>query len=528
MKLSLSVLVATLGVSQFSGVFGAEDSKEEKVQLRRNLRKGESTQRKTQFVWTDDDPDIDDLFSVPETIENVGPNQDNFFVETESGMVYDWGALMEDTEHTHEHVHESAVDESAVDESAVDHTHEHGHPHTHVDYYDYYSGKSGKVSKKFGTGTRVAGNQKLAKAAKVGKVMWEETPVYAKSAKKAKKGAKALKATFSKGAKDGFVMSKARTSYYYDSIDYYSSHSHEERMVDGHHEEDHEHHDTEDGWMSAFGSSTSTSNGGYSDLFTNNQQGVVATRAEENNYFGERGDSVVSAQKFQANGGSNLISPRMSDGGDNPSSRHYTFDDDFFNEDERLVFLPRPVVTLAGSVFSSNPQSIIPPVVPDGSGNTLTVGTEYMFNEVLTDAQNIGSAIVPVGVDAEQVLFVVALDGYCDRIGPADQNSVQGYCFFTYTFIDPSSQLTAGSFTAQGIIVNAEVPGQLTISGGTGVMTGATGLVEILPAAIDDQINPPLLIQPPTGSDPFNGVAGWAHFFEFQVDVLFFLPELYS
>ena len=205
-----------------------------------------------------------------------------------------------------------------------------------------------------------------------------------------------------------------------------------------------------------------------------------------------------------------------------------SYEDDFFHVDEPVYFLPRPTVVIGGSVFSVNPQSVNAPVVPDGSGNTLTLGTEYLFNEILTDSSNINSQLIPVDVDNEKVLFSIALDGYCDRIGPADQNSVQGYCFFTYTFIDPATLITSGAFTAQGIIVNAEVPGQLTVSGGTGIMTGATGLVEILPAALDQTINPPLLIQPPVGSDPFNGVAGWAHFFEFQVDVLFFLPELYA
>ena len=193
-----------------------------------------------------------------------------------------------------------------------------------------------------------------------------------------------------------------------------------------------------------------------------------------------------------------------------------------------MVFLPRPTVTLGGSVFSVNPQNVMPPVIPDGGSNSLTLGTEYLYNEILTDSSNINSQLIPVDVDNQMVQFNIALDGYCTRIGTQDQNSVQGYCFFTYTFIDPATRVTSGAFTAQGIIVNAEVPGQLTVSGGTGILTGATGLVEILPAALDETLNPPLLIQPPGGSDPFNGVAGWAHFFEFEVDVLFFLPELYA
>lgn len=205
-----------------------------------------------------------------------------------------------------------------------------------------------------------------------------------------------------------------------------------------------------------------------------------------------------------------------------------TFDDDFFNEEEVVIFRPRPVVTVGGSVFSVNPQTLIPPLVPDGSGNTLTVGTEYLFSEELEDAANVNSQLVPVDVDNARVNFLVNLDGYCDRIGPQDQNSVQGYCFFTYTFIDPQTRFISGAFTAQGIIVNAQVPGQLTITGGTGMMTGASGLVEVLPAAIDNGRNPPLLIQPQAGADPFNDVSGWAHFFEFDVDVLFFLPDLYA
>jgi len=151
----------------------------------------------------------------------------------------------------------------------------------------------------------------------------------------------------------------------------------------------------------------------------------------------------------------------------------------------------------------------------------LQIGTEYSFDGDLFDVQDVSSPVDPLQVDNQEVLFDADIVGYCDRIGPPDYNSVQGYCFLTYTFIDPSSQLTRGSFTAQGIIVNSEVPGQLIVTGGTGLMRGATGVVEILPAATDNNINPPLLIEPAIGSDPFIGVAGWAHFFEFDVDVLF-------
>ena len=99
-----------------------------------------------------------------------------------------------------------------------------------------------------------------------------------------------------------------------------------------------------------------------------------------------------------------------------------------------------------------------------------------------------------------------------------------------YTAVDPNTNtnLVSGSFTAQGIIINASVRGQLPVLGGTGVMTGASGLVEILPAEVDENVSPPVLIQPQAGLDPFDEVAGWAHDFEISVDKLFVRPKLYG
>jgi len=446
MILSTKLLVATLGVSHFSGVVG---SKAERDQLRRNLRQAER-KAQFQFAGTDDEASLDDYFDA-EPIEDVPtPTIDDFFTDTDTGMIFDWdGAGIE------------AEEGEEIDGKA-----------------ESYSSKAGKNSK-------------------IGKMMWDETPIMVKGKKdKTMKGLKSMKG--SKGA-----IFKSRTESKSSGPSYDSP----ESMVEPEEE-------SSEGWLSAFDSSSSLS---YAELFETTSD--VTAR----NSFANPGH--VSSGEFVASGGSTLMTGRV-ESPEAPTGR--VFDDDFFNEEERLVFLPRPTVTLGGSLFSVNPQTVVPPVVPDGSGNTLTLGTEYLFNEVMTNAQDIGSQIVPIDVDAESVLFVVAIDGICDRIGPADQNSVQGYCFFTYTFIDPSSSLTAGSFTAQGIIVNSQVPGQLTITGGTGVMTGASGLVEILPADVDQNVNPPELVQPAAGVDPFNEIAGWAHFFEFDVDVLFFLPELYE
>lgn len=471
MILSIKLLVASLGVSQFSSVVGSKEAREK---LRNNLRQGE---RKTQFKFTDDNPGLDDYFAIPEEVEEVGIREvDDFFQNTDTGMVYDWDAA-EDT-HGHE----------ALD---IVHEHENEGPHTHA------------VATKAGKG----------KSTKLGKDAWEHAPVELKGSKK-DKALKAAKSLTMKGAK-GAVLAKAKagkSGKYTDPrvVDYYSSVSGDDHV--DHHEEE-----SADGWLSAFEPSSGALT--YGDLFDS------TTEVTESHEFADPGH--VTSSQFNANGGSGLMTARMGDP-EGPSARTDTFDDDYFNPQERLVFLPRPTVTLSGSLFSVNPQTIIPPVVPDGSGDTTTLGTQYLFNEIMSNAQDIGSQISPISVDSEQVLFVVALDGYCDRTGPADQNSVQGYCFFTYTFIDPATSLTAGSFAAQGIIVNAQVPGQLTVTGGTGVMTGAAGLVEILPAAVDQNVNPPELIQPAAGLDPFNQIAGWAHFFEFDVDVLFFLPELYA
>jgi len=278
------------------------------------------------------------------------------------------------------------------------------------------------------------------------------------------------------------------------------------------------------------GASMTTGSGEYAGLFYKGSGDQAAGSTESDDYFNTDGRAeVIEGRAFNGGySGTNQGKSAQYGTGNSGHAPTTSFDDDFWADDEVIVFIPRPTVTVSGQAFSVNPQTILAPIVPDGSGNTLTIGTEYLFNELTTNAQNINSQLNPIQVDNEQVSFFVALDGYCDRIGPADQNSVQGYCFFTYTLVDPATRLKSGSFTAQGIIVNAQVPGQLTITGGTGVLTGATGLVEILPASVDSAVNPPLLIQPPEGADPFNGVAGWAHFFEFDVDVLFFLPELYA
>jgi len=516
MILSIKLLVATLSISQFSGVVEARgNTREGREKLRNNLRKGSATteaqtQRKTQFVWNDNNDDAppkvsqfqsgmgfeqnqDDLFTVGEDIvdANVPAPMDDFFTYTEDGMKFDWDSAG----HTHEE---------------GDHDDQKDQDHVKDEPKEYYGGKTGKFSKAL---TPKASSSKVGK---IGKVMWEETPVMVKSGKNKKSG---------KGTKKG------KSDYYMPVDGREDTHHHHETpsspsSPEIHHDEiqhSQEHFQPTDGddWLSGFESSSEL---GYNDLFDHT---TGAATPKNDDYFAVGTPAVrMSAGEAVAKKNNGDL---QSSGELMGRSSMNTFDDDFFTTpDTRLVFLPRPTVTVAGSIFSQNSQVILAPIVPDGTGNSQSLGTEYLFNDLTFDAQNINSQFIPLQIDGTLVEFSVALDGICNRIGPSDQNSVQGYCFLTYTFLDPMTQLVAGAFTAQGIIVNTSVPGQLTIVGGTGAMTGATGVVEILPAAVDITINPPMLVQPDETEDPFNGVAGWAHFFEFDVDVLFFLPDLYQ
>jgi len=521
MSASIKLLVAALAVSQISGVVGERgDAKTKRESLRRNLRRETTTvqtdkdaERQMQIINNDSvfgpnlvqsvEFEYDDTFILPEAVATVesGGDADDFFMKNPTvGVLSNFGAAAEGSTEGSTEGGEGRLGLRA------------NTPKTEKD-------------SKLGTN-----NEKVGKAGKIGKLMWDEAPVVAKGGKTDKaidgKGSKAglltpkagkgyssyqvggYSAGYSNGYK-GMKTGKTGKSYYnYSGTSYQSRSRTEDASASASTNANNPFDATGDDWLSEF---SQTETVGYSDLFKLNSEDEV-----------HRNDDFFADAATQAD-----MSPggRMDNGG---PIQGRNFDDDHFQLDQQIVFMPRPVITVAGSVFSLNPGLTVAPMVPDGSGNTQSLGTEFLFNEIMTDAQNIQSRLVNIEVDNEMVRFIVALDGVCSRIGTQDQNSVQGYCFFTYSFIDNASQLLSGSFTAQGIIVNSEVPGQLTITGGTGVMTGATGLVEILPADVDPAINPPLLIQPAIGSDPFTGVVGWAHFFEFDVDIMFFLPELYS
>lgn len=162
------------------------------------------------------------------------------------------------------------------------------------------------------------------------------------------------------------------------------------------------------------------------------------------------------------------------------------------------------------------------PLVPD----TADLGTTYLFTNWTTNVQDIDMYEIPVFVDGEEVIIWISLDGYCTRFGTTE-NSAQGYCHFTYTIYDPESLLISGSFAAEGFLVDATRPGEFTIVGGTGILTGAKGIIEISPAILDSAMSPPLVVSPPEGADVFDGLAGYMHYFEIEADLFFFMPDLY-
>lgn len=189
-------------------------------------------------------------------------------------------------------------------------------------------------------------------------------------------------------------------------------------------------------------------------------------------------------------------------------------------------FVPRPVVNIWGEAFS--PQTSIAPVYPDVLvPDSRDLGTVFLYSNWTVSITDVSSWEIEVFVDGEVVTVWISLDGYCTRIGTAE-NSAQAYCHYVYTVYDPATQMISGGFTAQGFLVEATFPGTLTVTGGFGLLTGASGIVEISPAILDNAMDPPMLASPSEGADLLDGVDGYVHYFELKADEYFFLPELYS
>lgn len=168
------------------------------------------------------------------------------------------------------------------------------------------------------------------------------------------------------------------------------------------------------------------------------------------------------------------------------------------------------------------------PVYPDVLvPDTRDLGTVFLYNNWTMSVKDTSVWEIEVLVDGERIIVWISLDGYCTRIGTPD-NSVQGYCHYTYTVYDPDTMLASGGFAAQGFLVDSTTPGALTITGGFGLLTGGSGVVEISPAVLDSAMDPPLVAPPPADADLFDSVDGYVHYFEVKADQFFFQPDLYS
>jgi hypothetical protein len=167
------------------------------------------------------------------------------------------------------------------------------------------------------------------------------------------------------------------------------------------------------------------------------------------------------------------------------------------------------------------------------SPNTLDLGTVYLYSNWTNVVSDVTQSEIPVFVDGEEALLWIALDGYCTRIAVPDtttetDDTPQAYCHFTYTVYDPETLLVAGGFVAQGFLIDATFPGQFIATGGFGLLTGVTGLVEVSPATLDTSMAPPLVASAAPGSDIFDQVDGYLHNFLLDADIFFFLPDLYQ
>ena len=180
---------------------------------------------------------------------------------------------------------------------------------------------------------------------------------------------------------------------------------------------------------------------------------------------------------------------------------------------------PRPTMLLEARA-ASPPALLAVPV--GGSTDPLAVGTIYPFGAQAFNADSWGDTLVPAFVEDEQAMVNIRLDGYCTRTGTAE-NTVEGYCHFTYAVIDPLSATTVGQFTAEGPLANPNMVennpcSALQVTGGTGFLTAASGMVQFCPSTLNDVFTPPLLSSLPSGSDLFEDAEGYEHIFSLLLD----------
>jgi hypothetical protein len=180
---------------------------------------------------------------------------------------------------------------------------------------------------------------------------------------------------------------------------------------------------------------------------------------------------------------------------------------------------PRPTILLETRA-ASPPALLSVPV--GGSTDSFAVGTIYPFGNLTYNADSWGDILVPVYVQNEELMVNIRLDGYCTRTGSSD-NTVEGYCHFTYTAVDPQLLFTIGQLTAEGPLANPNIMennpcSALQVTGGTGFMTGANGMVQFCPSILNDVFTPPVVASLPSGGDLFEDAQAYEHILSIQLD----------
>jgi hypothetical protein len=158
-------------------------------------------------------------------------------------------------------------------------------------------------------------------------------------------------------------------------------------------------------------------------------------------------------------------------------------------------------------------------VVPDTSNpDPFAVGTVYPFGNT-TYNPSTTTPFIDLVLDGVNVEFEIRLDGYCTRTGTPD-NTVEAYCHFTYTVIDPAIAVNAGGFVAEGPLSNPQfLPcSPLHVTGGTGIFTAASGLVGVCPSILDGI---GMIESLPEGEDLFEDVDAYLHLIDMSLDEQF-------
>lgn len=180
---------------------------------------------------------------------------------------------------------------------------------------------------------------------------------------------------------------------------------------------------------------------------------------------------------------------------------------------------PRPTILLEGRV-ASPPALLSAPV--GGNTDPTSIGTIYPFGNVTFNADAYGDIMIPLYIEQQELVVNIRLDGYCTRTGNPP-TTVEGYCHFTYTITDPSSFITIGLLTAEGPLANPNMMENnpcsgLQVTGGTGAMTAASGMVQFCPSALNYVFSPPLLVSLPLGDDLFEDAEAYEHILSIFLD----------